>query len=79
MESEVPKRHNLRPTLSTNMVQHVLWWEMQSGQTFYLFFKIALFGHILPKKKNKLIRFLVHRNSSCSPFGLQLVRGPKTL
>ena len=29
MEFEVPKRCILRPTLSTNMVQHVLWWERQ--------------------------------------------------
>ena len=29
MKFEVPKRHNLRPTLSTDMVQQVLWWERQ--------------------------------------------------
>ena len=29
MEFKVPKRHILRPTLSTNMVQHILWWERQ--------------------------------------------------
>ena len=29
MELEVPKRHILRPTLSTNMVEWVLWWERQ--------------------------------------------------
>jgi hypothetical protein len=29
MEFEIPKRHILRPTLSTNMVQRVLWWERQ--------------------------------------------------
>jgi hypothetical protein len=29
MEFEVPKRHILRPTLSGNMVQQVLRWEMQ--------------------------------------------------
>ena len=27
MEFEVPKRHILRPTLFTQMVQWVLWWE----------------------------------------------------
>ena len=31
MEFEVPKRHILRPTLSTNMVQQVLRWERQKG------------------------------------------------
>ena len=30
MEFEVPKRHSLRPTLSVNMVQHVLQWERQN-------------------------------------------------
>ena len=29
MEFEVPKRHILRPTLSTDMVQRVLQWERQ--------------------------------------------------
>jgi hypothetical protein len=29
MELEVPKRHMLRPTLSTDMVQWVFWWERQ--------------------------------------------------
>jgi hypothetical protein len=29
MEFEVPKRHNLRPTLFANMVQRVLQWERQ--------------------------------------------------
>ena len=29
MEFKVPKRHMLRPTLSTNMVQWVFWWERQ--------------------------------------------------
>jgi hypothetical protein len=28
-EFEVPKRHILRPTLSIDMVQRVLWWERQ--------------------------------------------------
>ena len=31
MKFEVPKRHILRPTLSTNMIQWVLWWEKQIG------------------------------------------------
>ena len=30
MEFEVPKRHILWPTLSTSMVQRVLWWERQN-------------------------------------------------
>jgi hypothetical protein len=29
VEFKVPKRHCLRPTLSIDMVQHVLWWEGQ--------------------------------------------------
>ena len=29
MEFEVPKRHILRPTLSTNKVKWVLWWDKQ--------------------------------------------------
>ena len=29
MEFEVPKRHISRPTLSTGMIQQVLWWERQ--------------------------------------------------
>ena len=29
MEFEVPRRHILRPTLSIDMVQQVLWWEWQ--------------------------------------------------
>ena len=31
VEFEVPKGHLLRPTLSTDMVQRVLWWERQKG------------------------------------------------
>ena len=31
IEFEAPKRHILRPTLSTDMVQRVLWWRRKSG------------------------------------------------
>jgi hypothetical protein len=41
MEFKVPKRHILRPTLSTYMVQRILQWERQKrcSQNFILFFK----------------------------------------
>ena len=29
MEFQVPNRHIFRPTLSTDMVQQILWWERQ--------------------------------------------------
>ena len=44
MEFEVPKRHTFWPTLSTDMVQQVLWWEKQK----------RYYGQKKRKKKEKV-------------------------
>ena len=65
MEFEVPKRHILRPTLSTDMIQWVLRWERQKGVVvenrhmlvgkkccYYIFLMKSLFGRRKWRQEN---------------------------
>ena len=49
----------------------------KNDQTWILFFKTILFGHVLKIKNH--IHVLVHGHSPCPTFSLHLVRDPKAL